>query len=100
MKEVPLAWDEKQDSSFKALCDALATSLVLIYPNFDKMFVLFTDSGNNTVGTILVQINENKVDNPIAYYSKMLSKAKRNHSVTKREYLAENLAIKNFPLFL
>ena len=100
IKEVPFVWDEEQDSAFNALREALASSPVLVHPDFDKPFVLFTDASNVAVGAILAQLDENKVDHPIAYFSKTLSKAERNYSVTERECLAVLLAIKQFRPFL
>ena len=100
VKEVPFVWDEEQDSAFNALREALASSPVLVHPDFDKPFVLFTDASDVAVGAILAQLDKHKVDHPIAYYSKTLSKAERNYSVTERECLAVLLAIKQFRPFL
>lgn len=70
------------------------------HPDFDKLFVLFTDASNVSVGAILAQLDESKVNHPVAYFSKTLSKAERNYSVTEREYLVVLLAIKQFWPFL
>ena len=77
-KDVPFHWGEEQDTAFWALFSALATSPVLIHPNFDKPFILFTDASDVAVGAILSQRDKNQVDHPIAYYSKTLSQAERN----------------------
>lgn len=63
-------------------------------PNFDKLFLLFTDASDVTVSAILAQLNENKVDHPIAYYNKTLSKVKSNHSGTETKGLTVLLVIK------
>ena len=99
-KDTPFVWGEEQESAFRALTEALATSPVLVHPDFDKPFILFTDASDVAVGAILAQHDDNKVDHPIAYYSKTLSKAERNYSVTERECLAVLLAIKQFRPFL
>lgn len=73
---------------------------MLVHPDFEKSFVLFTDASNVTVSVILTQLNKNKVDYPIFYYSKTLSQAKQNYSVTERDLLAVLLDIKHFCPFL
>ena len=73
---------------------------MLVHPDFDQPFILFTDASDVAIGAILLQRDENKVNHPIAYYSKTLSRAERNYSVTKRECLAVLLAIKHFRPFL
>lgn len=88
------------DAAFRALQEALAFSPILVHSDFDKQFVLFTDASDVTVGDFFAQINNNKVNYHIFYYSKTLSKAKRNYIVTKRECLVVLLAIKHFLIFL
>lgn len=80
------------------LTKALATSPVLVHPDFNKPFILFTNGNDVAFGVILAQHDENMVDHPITYYSKTLSKAKRNYSVTEQEFLAVLLVIKQFAL--
>lgn len=87
-----------QDSAFNALRAALSSSPILIHPNFDKPFFLFTDASDVAIGAILAQQDENQVDRLISYYSKTLSKAERNYSVTEQEFLAVLLSIKHFAL--
>lgn len=99
-KDVPFSWEDEQEASFVALCAALASSPVLIHPDFKKPFLLFTDASDVAIGAILSQCDEDGVDHPIAYYSKTLSKAERNYSVTERECLAVLLAIKHYRPFL
>lgn len=52
------------------------------------------------MGAILSQLDDEGVDHPVSCFSKMLSKAERNYSITKKECLAVLLAIKHYlPLF-
>lgn len=99
-KVVPFQWDKPQDSAFNALSATLSSPPILLHPDYDKPFLLFTDASNVTIGAILAQQDENQVDHPISYYSKTLSKAERNYSVTEQEYLAVLLFIKHFRPFL
>ena len=97
---MPFQWDEPQDSAFNALRASLSLPPILIHPNFNKPFLLFTDASNVSIGAILAQQDKNKVDHPISYYSKTLSKAERNYSVTESKCLAVLPSIKHFRPFL
>lgn len=79
-KEVPFSLDKEQYLAFIALCDAFASSPVLVHPNHDKPFAMFTDASNFYVGAILAQLANNKASHHIAYYSNNFSKAERNYS--------------------
>jgi hypothetical protein len=99
-KGVPFEWGLEQQEAFDCLRNSLMSSEVLVHPNFDKPFVLYTDASDIAVGAILAQINSKGVDLPVAYYSKTLLKAERNYSVTERECLAVLLGVKHFRPFL
>lgn len=94
--EVFFSWDLKQDTDFHALCEALSSKPVLIHPDFDLSFILFTNASNVTIKAILSQQDSNLVNHLVAYYNKILSRADRNYSVTEREWLAVLLTIKRF----
>ena len=82
-KENPFYWGDEQQSSFKALKSSLIQAPILIFPDFSKTFYLYTDASDTALGSILAHLDENGVDHPIAYYSKVFSKAEKNYSVTK-----------------
>src|SRR5438045_7056007 len=51
-------WKENQEEAFKKLIEALITAPVLIYPNFEKEFILYTDASKIALGAILHQKGE------------------------------------------
>jgi hypothetical protein len=61
----------------------IAKEVVLAYPNYSKVFKIYTDASNNQLGAVIVQDNM-----PIAFFSWKLSVAQRMYSVTKIELLA------------
>jgi len=68
---------------------------VLKYPDFNEEFIVTTNVSAFAIGAVLSQ---GKVDNdrPIAYASRVLSRAKQNYNTTEKELLAIVWAVKHF----
>src|SRR2546430_3387091 len=54
-KDQPYEWKEPQCKAFEILKEKLINSPVLIYPNFEKEFILLTDASKIALGAILSQ---------------------------------------------
>src|SRR5947208_14886095 len=52
-KDQPHEWKEPQSKAFEILKEKLINSPVLIYPNFEKEFILLTDASKIALGAIL-----------------------------------------------
>ena len=80
-------WTSEHQAAFEALKRALMEAPVLQIPDFDKDFVLVTDSSDLGISAVL---NQRVGDHlaPIAYYSSLLSPAQRNYSTYEKECLA------------
>lgn len=87
-KEACVAFDQLK------LC--LSSSPVLIHPDFSKTFYVQCDASDVGIGAVLFQEDDDGIEHPIAYFSKKLSAAQKNYSVTERECLAVVSAIKRF----
>ena len=61
---------------------------VLIYLDFFKEFVVYTNASFFAIGGVFLQIGADGKEHPIAYCSRILNVYERNHAVTKRDYLA------------
>ncbi len=82
-------WNDKCTSSVDTLKKKIASDDVfLALPDFDKQFILYTDASDVAIGGMLAQESSKKLIRPVAFYSKTLSSAERNYSVTDREGLA------------
>ena len=95
-KNVSFDWTPGCESAFVTLNTKLVTPPVLVYPSFDKDFVLETDA------SILV-LSQKQGDgklHPIAYASRALSPAEKNYSVTELETLAVVWGITHFCSYL
>ena len=88
----PWKWNIEQQKAFKTLRDCLTEPPILSYPDYTKSFVLYTDASINGLGAVLCQEQDGK-ERVISYGSRGLSKAERNYSAHKLEFLALKWAI-------
>jgi len=63
----------------------------LAYPDFSKVFEIYTDASSKQLGAVITQDNR-----PIAFFSRKLSDTQRKYSITKIELLAIVKTLKEF----
>jgi hypothetical protein len=63
----------------------------LAYPDYSKVFEIFTDASSKQLGAVITQDNR-----PIAFFSQKLSDEQRKYSATKIELLAIVETLKEF----
>ena len=85
--------------SFDVLRTRLTTAPVLIYPDFEKEFILFTDASNYGIAAILSQMKDER-ECVIAYASRHLNEAEMKYSATEKEALAIVFGVKYFKHYL
>ena len=95
-KDVPFHWGAAQEKSFDALKMALTNAPILVFPDYNKPFVIYTDASALGLGAVLMQDDQNGRHRVIAYASRTLNKAEGNYSVTHQEALAIVWALKTF----
>jgi hypothetical protein len=81
-KKVPWHWDEVHQRAFNHVKATIAKDVVLAYPDFSKVFEIYTDASIKQLGAVITQYNR-----PIAFFSWKLSDTQRKYSVTKIELL-------------
>ena len=69
----------------------MAKETLLAYPDFSKKFEIHTDASDYQLGAVISQ--EGK---PIAFFSRKLTQAQRNMTVTEKELLAIVETLKEF----
>ena len=89
--KVVLSWKAKE--AFSLLKQALLQAPVLKFADYSKPFVLETDTSSNGLGAVLLQEGEDGKLHPIAYGSRLLTKAERNYHSGKTKFLALKWAI-------
>lgn len=98
-KDVLFNFDSECLSSFNDLRKALISDPILIYPNFEEIFVLTTDASAFAIGAVLSQGPVGR-DLPIAYASRTLCSAETKYSTIERELLAIVWSVKHFRPYL
>ena len=94
-KEAKFIWGLEQEESFCNVREALCQEPILRYPDFSKTFKLTTDSSTYAIGAVLTQETD-KMDMPIACYSKIKTGIEQRYKVSEKECLAVVYAINNF----
>ena len=92
----PFKWDSQHQESFDRLKDALTSSPILAYPNYDKPFILETDASLKGLGAVLMQEDDDGNYRIISYTSRTLKpyeRSMRKYSSAKLELLALKWAI-------
>lgn len=78
----------------------LALSPVLSYPNFDKPSVVHADTSLTALGAVLIQLDAERQEHPVADSWRTLKVQKRNYTVTERECLSVIYAHKQLRVYL
>ena len=80
-KKVPWHWDKVHQKAFNRAKATIAKEVVLAYPDFSKVFEIYTDASSKKLGAAITQDNR-----PIAFFSRKLSPAQHKYNVTKLNY--------------
>lgn len=96
-KKISLSIDQK--TCFEKMKTILTSSDVLIYPDYNKPFLLTTDASDYAIGAVLSQ-GEIGRDKPIHFASRTLSKTEEKYSVPEKEMLAIFWALQTFRNYL
>jgi hypothetical protein len=74
--------------AFQTLKDALSNALVLIHPDFDKEFILYSDACRTGIAASLYQVADDGKEHPVLFISPGLTDAETRYSATELECLA------------
>ena len=99
-KGVKFTWTMECEESFSCIKEALINPPILAHPNLDKPFRLYTDASDFSVGYVLCQVGEDKIERVIAYGGKSLQKYQLSYGVTEKEMLAAYSGVMHFDHYL
>jgi hypothetical protein len=91
---------EGEVKAFLQLKAALMSSSVLCTPRYDKSFIVYTDSSDFGIGSVLGQADDRGNFRPISFASKKFNESERLLPVIEREAMAVLFALKQFELIV
>ena len=92
-------WTTECKAAFLELKPRLVSAPILAFPDFTKMFILDTDASQSGVDAVLSRLHDGQ-ERVVAYASRVLSKAERQYSITRKELLAVVTFAKHFRHYL
>jgi hypothetical protein len=90
-KKKPWRWESIHQQAFDNVKATIAIEVVLAYPDFTKLFKIYTDASMMQLGSVITQGNK-----LIAFFSRKLSVMQTKYSVTKIKLLALVETLKEF----
>jgi hypothetical protein len=99
-KGEPFIWMDRHEHAFMGLQTALTSSSVLLLPDYNRPFTLYTDTSDYATSGILEQDNALGHSHPVAFYSKSLQPAEQNYEIHDKELLAIIHALHHFRHYL
>ena len=93
-------WNDNCQKAFDILKEKIKTAPLLVYPDFNRTFILQTDASLIGLGAVLCQLDDEGNERVIAYASRTISKHERNYTTTELECLAIVWATKVFKNYL
>ncbi len=90
-KKVPWHWDKVHQRAFNHVKATIAKDVVLAYPDYSKVFKIYTDASSKQLGAVITQDNR-----PIVFFSWKLSNTQRKYSITEIELVAIVKTLKEF----
>ena len=83
-KDSEIRWNSEAKQSFTDIKDALAKTPVLISPDFSKDLLIFPFASKHIIEGVLLQNNDQGVEQPIAFYSKVLRDAPLKYNIMEK----------------
>ena len=99
-KDTEWIWTEERKNAFNDLKMALTHDSVLLYPSFEKEFVVTTDASLDGIGCVLSQKDEQGDMRPCAYAGRIFNSAQRNYSTLDKELAGIVFACQHWQVYL
>ena len=87
-KDTPWIWDKACQDAFENLKKALTTKPILRPPDFNRMFIIYTDASGFAIGVILAQKDDDNIEYVVLYASRQMKGAEIHYGTTEKECLA------------
>ena len=99
-KDNNFKWSVEAKQSFTDIKRALSEAHLLISPNFNKEFMIFSFASEHTIAGILLQKNEKNLEQPISFYNKALRDSTLKYDIMEKQAYASVKALKEFRVYI
>jgi hypothetical protein len=93
-------WTEEAKCSFNSIKEAIIKTPILISPNFDKEFYIFSFASKDTIATVLLQRNVDEQEKPAAFFSKVLRDDEVKYEPLEKQAYALIKSLKSFRIYI
>jgi hypothetical protein len=99
-KDNEVKWSPEARYSFDQIKKYLGEAPVLASPDYSKEFLIFSFASDNTIVFVLLQRNEEKQEQPIAFFSKSLRDSELKYNIMEKQAYALVKALKYFRVYV
>jgi predicted aspartyl protease len=93
-------WSEREEEAFVNLKSAMQITPVLMLYDPHRPVMVDCDSSNYALGGVLVQMDDEGNEKPVAFYSRCLSKTEAVYCTTRKELLAVLACLRHWRYYL
>ena len=91
-----IKWTTEAKKYFKEIKQAISEAPMLVSPDFNKYFLIFSYALEHTIVAVLLQKNNENMEQPIAFFSKMLRDGELKYDIMEKQTYALVKALKYF----
>ena len=84
----PVMLTPEVEEAVQVLKEKISSAPVLVFPDFDKPFLLETEASKEGLGVVLLQKQDDGCYHPVSFGSRTLTPSKQNYHSSKLEFLA------------
>ena len=88
IKMGPVTLTPEAEEAVRVLKERIMSAPVLVFPDFNKPFLLETDASKEGLGVVLSQKQDDRCYHPVAFGSRTLMPSEQNYHSSKLEFLA------------
>lgn len=99
-KNSEVKWTDQAKNYFHSIKEAIMTAPILISPDFDKEFYIFSFASKDTIAAVLLQKNDEGHEQPVAFFSKVLRDVEVKYEPLEKQAYALIKALKAFRIYI
>jgi hypothetical protein len=95
-----IKWRTKAKDYFQYIKQAILDAPILISPDFEKEFLIFSFASQDTLAAALLQKNSEGFEQPIAFFSRALRDAELKYDIMEKQAFYLVKALKSFKVYV